>query len=371
MRSAPKYQKLAEWIIEKVDKGELLCGDRLSTEHEMSDMFQVSRETVRHAISVLEKEGIVECRQGSGNYISRKKDIQPKKAEKGSVVIVSTYSNAYIFLSIIDHMQHILEDAGYYVQISFTRNRLDKEREVLERLLQTKDISGLIIEPTKSSLPNPNLDLYRKLCGRKIPILFFNSSYPELPFPHISLDDREAGYRAASILMDMGHRKVGGVFKSDDRQGLLRYQGYQEALMERRLPLDDEGVIWIDTEDQRTMVKDEQRFLRRLKNCTACVAYNDEVAYNLEIICGRHKIMIPRDLSIASIDNSELAGICEVPLASVVHPLGKLGEKAAENMLRLIEEPDFDANYKFAARMNGVRDSVCCCQEGSKEDYGK
>ncbi|RGY97707.1 hypothetical protein DXA13_13535 [Clostridium sp. AM58-1XD] len=234
---------------------------------------------------------------------------------------------------------------------------MEKERSVLKRILRENEAVGLIIEPTKSGLPNPNLDLYQQIVDRKLPMLFFNSYYPEIPVPHVCLDDENAGYIAASYLLDHGHELIGGIFKSDDGQGRLRYKGYQAALMERKIPLKEENIIWIDTDDQRTMLKDEKRILRRLRGCTACVTYNDEVAYNLEIICARHGITIPGDLSIASIDNSEVAGLCEVPLTSVVHPMEELGKKAALNLIKLINTPDFNANYEFPANLC-IRDSV-------------
>lgn len=362
MEGAPKYQRLISWIKEKIDRGELAPGDKLNTEHEMSAMFQVSRQTVRHALSVLEQEGIVECRQGSGNYISGQE--VPRREERGSgtVVIVSTYLNAYIFPNIIEGMENVLEQNGYGVQISFTHNKTEKERSVLKRILQSRDAVGLIIEPTKSGLPNPNLDLYHKILEQKIPMLFFNSYYPEIPAPHVCLDDEKAGYTAATYLMNMGHERIGGIFKLDDGQGRRRYKGFQAALMQRGIPLKEENIIWIDTDDERTMTKDDQKILRRLRGCTGCVAYNDEVAYNLEVICARHGITIPNDLSIASIDNSEMARLCEVPLTSVIHPMEKLGEKAAQNLISLIKEPDFEATYEFPANLE-IRNSVCAAGE--------
>lgn len=41
-------------------------------------------------------------------------------------------------------------------------------------------MDGVIAEPTKSGLPNPNLDLYGKIMERGIPVIFINSFYPQL-----------------------------------------------------------------------------------------------------------------------------------------------------------------------------------------------
>ena len=63
-----KYQKLSNWIKQKIETGEWKSGQKLYSENELSEMFELSRQTVRHAIHVLEEEGLVERVRGSGTY---------------------------------------------------------------------------------------------------------------------------------------------------------------------------------------------------------------------------------------------------------------------------------------------------------------
>jgi GntR family transcriptional regulator of arabinose operon len=74
-------------------------------------------------------------------------------------------------------------------------------------------------------------------------------------------------------------------------------------------------------------------------------------------LCQDHQIRIPQKLSIASIDNSRLTQLNPVPLTSVSHPMEELGAKAAENLLGMIRNPNFDASYEFAPHLT-VRDST-------------
>ena len=60
-----KYEKIAEWIRDEVEAGALSLGDKLPPENELMAQFQVSRQTVRTALSLLRKEGIVEGRRGA------------------------------------------------------------------------------------------------------------------------------------------------------------------------------------------------------------------------------------------------------------------------------------------------------------------
>lgn len=84
-----------------------------------------------------------------------------------------------------------------------TDNSVAKERMHLEEFLRTRRIDGLIAEPVKSGLPNPNLDLYQKLQKSGIPVVFVNSFYENLTIPHVSLDDEKAGYIATKHLWNV------------------------------------------------------------------------------------------------------------------------------------------------------------------------
>ncbi len=142
-------------------------------------------------------------------------------------------------------------------------------------------MDGVIAEPTKSGLPNPNLDLYGKIMERGIPVIFINSFYPQLEAPYVSLNDKMAGKIVTDYLLQCGHRNIAAVFKGDDGQGHQRYAGYLEALMEAGIRIDDRRIIWIDTEMLTDFGQSESWMLQRLEGCTACVCYNDLVASRL------------------------------------------------------------------------------------------
>ena len=54
-----------------VDRGEFKPGDRLPSERELSDVFGVSRVSVREAVRSLTALGVIEVRQGSGIYVTQ------------------------------------------------------------------------------------------------------------------------------------------------------------------------------------------------------------------------------------------------------------------------------------------------------------
>lgn len=69
-----KTKKIYEMIIEQIQEmilsGALKTGDKLPSERVLAEQFSASRASIREAIRSLEILGIVECRQGGGNFIS-------------------------------------------------------------------------------------------------------------------------------------------------------------------------------------------------------------------------------------------------------------------------------------------------------------
>ena len=352
----PKYQLVIDWIKENIESGALKYGDRIKSEKELSQQFGLSRQTVRRATSELEKDKILTRVQGSGTYIGDR--IQGIRREKHmNVAVMSTYIDSYIFPPTLKGIETVLSGQGYTTQLFFTDDRISQEADILESLLSKNDIDGLIAEPSKSALPNSNMKYYREIARRGIPILFFNASYHSLHMPCVRMDDDSAAKSATELLIKNGHRKIAGLFKCDDGQGHHRYNGYNKALLEAHLRPDAGRVIWIDTGVLSNLSLIKDYIFERLKGCTAVVCYNDEAAFQLINMCAASNIRVPEDLSVVSFDDSDLSRMCQIPFTSFIHPKEELGRKTAENLIRMIEDPGFDASYMFASQPV-LRDSI-------------
>jgi GntR family transcriptional repressor for pyruvate dehydrogenase complex len=68
----PGYETIAAKIRELITSADLKPGNRLPTEHELSEQLGVSRTVVREAVKVLVATGLVYTRRGSGLYVADK-----------------------------------------------------------------------------------------------------------------------------------------------------------------------------------------------------------------------------------------------------------------------------------------------------------
>ena len=155
---------------------------------------------------VLEQEGFIQRRQGSGTYVRR---VERRRERSWNVGVMATYISEYIFPSILRGIEGELSEEGFFPLLSATKNRVDNERRILEDYME-KRVDGLIVEGTKSALPNPNLHLYEKLKEMGIPVVFFNSYYPALQgCVSVTMDDRQGGIDAVEYGMDIFRTRGG------------------------------------------------------------------------------------------------------------------------------------------------------------------
>lgn len=334
---ALKYRMLADQLREEMRLQDWKAGRRLPTETEMTARFGVSRQTVRKALQVLSEEGVVQSRQGSGTYTTGNMGGGSRQ-----VAVVSSFLDDYIFPTVLHDAQSVFTGQGYSTLVFATENQVSREREILQGLLE-RPVGGILVEGSKTALPNPNSDLYRRLRQAGVPMVFLHGAYAELPgIPCVSDDNYGGGYKLAQYLIDKGHRRIGGIFKSDDVQGPQRYHGSVSAIRDQGLPLSDRRFCWYDTQDRQEMVEQRGMLLRRflterLEDVTAVICYNDEVAFHLirELLAMGKRV--PEDVAVVSFDNSYYSQIGPVHITSLWHRHSRMGQVAAEELLHILQ----------------------------------
>jgi GntR family transcriptional regulator, arabinose operon transcriptional repressor len=365
--SIPKYEIVKQYITDKILQNELRPGDRILSENELVDLLQVSRHTIRKALNDLLYEGVIITYKGKGSFVA---EIEPiiegiVTGTSKLVAIVTAFINDTIFPDIVSGIEKELSLAGYSIILLTTQNRVDKEREVLTKLM-TFDLAGIIVEPTKSALPNPNIPLYEHLKGKGVPIIFMHGYYAAMDCDYVIVDDIKAAYNATKYLINAGHQSIGGIFKSDDIQGHRRYQGYIQAMFDSNIHIDENFIMWQSTEAEHAIFQDKgllQDYIHRINQCTALLCYNDEFAIELMEAMETNAIKVPENVSIIAFDNTKLGDTYKVKITSVDHPKIKLGNVVAHQLLEKMIHPheilktvlEVDLVVKESVSERGVR----------------
>ena len=360
-----KYYRLMDDLKEQILKGEIQTGDKLPSENELSAKYQVSRQTVRKALSILENAGYIYAEHGRGTFCS---ELVHKSRNSKNIAVVTTYLSDYIFPRVIAGIDAALAKEGYSIILKNTNNSRSQEAKYLEELLQ-KDIEGIIIEPSKSQIYCRHINLYQKLEDYKIPYVFIQGCFSKMSDkPQVLMDDFRGGYIITKYLIDNGHKHIAGVFKADDIQGQNRHKGYVMALQEAGILYDPDKVIWFHTEDRKVHpYHGIRRLLEQKIFIDGVVCYNDQIAMQVIRALKDYGLKVPEDISVTGYDNSYMAVSDDFRLTTIVHPQEKLGEMAAELILDLLRGGDESAKgKKILIEPELVEGNSCICRCGNK-----
>ena len=330
----PKYQTVAEALRAGIQDGRYQ--KTLPTEQSLCTQFQVSRQTVRQALSLLEAEHLIDRRQGSGSHIRERREASP--SQRLSIAVVTTYISDYIFPSILREIESVCSENNSAPLLFATQNQFSNERRILKTLLDMDHLDGVLLEGTKTGLPNPNIPLYHQLMEKGIPLVFMHGNYEQLPHTLSVLDDNYAGGRMLTeYLYRKVHRKISGIFKYYDLQCRQRFSGYMDALQSFDLPVEDKNILWYSTDQKERFLRggnEDTRAAELLAGCSAVICYNDEIAAMVVSYLNRTGMAIPGDVAVVSFDNSPYSEMSSPRITSLSHMQYNVGREAAELLFR-------------------------------------
>jgi GntR family transcriptional regulator of arabinose operon len=341
-----KYETVKKGIKADIIAGTYQTGDKLPTESDFMKQFGVSRYTVRRAVGELQNERFIYRIQGGGMFVDDWQSERVTQVNNKMVGVITTHIADYIFPNIISGIDRIVSNSGYSILLSNTHNNHQKERQSLIRMLDS-NVEALIVEPTQSALPNPNLDIYKKIRDAGIPVLFINSHYDELDFPYIHTNDLEAEQRLTEYLFTQEHEKILGVFQVDDIQGVHRMNGFvQSYLKHPKISYLSEIVMYQSSDEMAKIFERVTKIMSSENHPTAIACYNDKLAIQIIDVIRSLDLRVPEDVSVVGFDDYQLSKYIEPSLTTLVHPKEKMGIDAGKSIIKMInKEPVESITY--------------------------
>ena len=297
-------------------------------------------------LSVVDQEGVVYKLKGSGTYFRREK-VMSQELNTGKaplkIGLVLQGQDTSANSGLIDGIRSVLEPDRVDLHVFLTDNKFYYERRCLETVAH-QNFQGFIVDGVKASILSPNLDCYKELYRRKIPVIFYNNFYKNLRCPRVIINDRDCARQLLARLIDAGHKNIAGIFFYDNYASVEKFQGMAEAMQERSLEMKDHYIKWCVSDEARqdSYVRSIEKFLKGLPKCTAIVCCNYIVYRHVRNALDRMGKQIPADYSLVCFDYSADTYRQEGVTCSVEQGF-EMGRQVA---LRLIENGDCDdKNY--------------------------
>ena len=132
--SPPKrlYQDIGQRLRDRIVSGEFYIGDRFPPEREIAEQMGVSRTVIREALIMLELQGLVEVKKGSGVYVTNCPNEQEEQVYKSSSDDVGPFEMLQARQLLESSLVELTATQITKSDISRLHEALDMERQHLE-----------------------------------------------------------------------------------------------------------------------------------------------------------------------------------------------------------------------------------------------
>lgn len=256
----------------------------------------VSRSTLRSALRILRREGLLETRQGRASTIRHRAVESPAARRHDTVALLAPFpleKMRYYVVHWIDELRAILHDSGIGLKVhagkAFYRQRT---REVLAELVESQPADCWVL-----AFSNREIQAWFEETG--IPTLVTGYSEEGIALPSLAFDADATVFHAVGRLTARGHRQIALVTEQISSPGLrVIMDSFKRNCMRGGTQRVEGQVISLRDGHSDTAARAMVRALQRPNGPTALVIVNPFHCHTAMTALPRNGFRIPEDVSI-------------------------------------------------------------------------
>ncbi|MBO0996032.1 GntR family transcriptional regulator [Bacillus sp. SD088] len=346
----PMYEQIYDELCKKIINKQYQEGDRVPSEKELAELYEVSRITSKKALELLANDGLIVRLPGKGSFVREvdlDKQVKPSKAmnerSKGLLIGLVMTDFDYGFGT---HIVHGVEEASRehdcFPIIRRTMGLIENEIKAIKELLHL-GVDGLIVFPAQGEYFNEEI---LRVAIDKFPLVLIDRYFKGIAATSISTDNVSATKKAIHYLFELGHENIGLITPPpvDTTAIEERMEGFTLAYDEKGLAVNK--ALWatdltstlpnaFTSENIREDIDKIKHYLQENPEITALFA----VEYNLALIAKKAieelELKVPKDISIVSFDSPEFPLADGYLFTHLKQQEKVIGRKAVENILKM------------------------------------
>lgn len=367
----PLYIQIQEYFRNRISSGELKEDEKIPSEKELMQQFDVSRITVANALTQLAKDGWIYRIPGRGSFVRSARDesvykaadeeskpfpiqitaanpyiIQQSRAvpDKSSVSktrklgLIVPYLVDYFSLRLIQGINRVLEESEYSLYIIQTYNQNKREEAAILELIRD-GAEGLVIFPCDAETYNEEVLTLKQ---NKYPFVLIDRYFHGVETNSVRCDGLVGGKLAVDYLWSLGHRDI--AICSDSPFPTItvedRINGYMEGLKQKEAMINPALILTDFLVDYKGL-DSEHPLYRFVKNrmATAFITLNSRLGLHLMAICREVGLRVPEDISILTFDDPSPGTDESGFLTYISQSEDRMGEEAVKILIQLLDEP--------------------------------
>jgi len=244
-------------------------------------------------------------------------------------VVVSDLGNQF-YARLAAGIEQALREAGYQMMLLGDNSEADEELAAARAFLAMR-APGVIMTPVGG-------DATRLLAAQGVAVVEVDRQLADVPCDSVVIDNEGGARTATAHLLEHGHRRIGLlVVETDWTSDAGRLRGYRAAHADAGVEVDERLILRIPFHDPTA----EERIGRLLDEGapTALFAANNLLAEQAWNVLRRRRLLLPGEISLVGFDDVPWMAMVEPGITVVSQPTVAMGVRAAELLLRRVEQP--------------------------------
>lgn len=266
------------------------------------------------------------------NYIPNNNARNLKLTQSENIALFVKYISNPFFLKMMEIIQQEVASRGYSLLVQNVGESPDELDFAISESMQRNLCGLIIIGGSYSSYTEAKF----KQLGIPCVLLTVSSEGNVDPslYSSVTINDELEGYQATNYLIEMGHRRIGFLYKDIETvvtPNILRYRGYVRALEENGIPLDEKLVaaaLPANGLGFRAGFQGMKSLMQKNPDMTAVFAFSDVLAMGAAKAVLTSGKQIPDDISIIGFDGIEMAEYYSPTLDTVYQPATEMALSA-------------------------------------------
>lgn len=208
MKQQPLYELIYNDISEKISNGEYREGDRIPSEKELAESYDVSRITSKKALEMLAEEGRIIRMAGKGSFVAGEKGtvIQkpaPEKKERLIGVILDGFGASF-GCGLLGSIEAECKQQHFSMILRCSYGDIEEETRALDELLSI-GVEGIIIMCVHDENYNSRV---LQLMVEQFPVVTIDRKLKGIPLSFVGTDNEAAAHELTEYLLNKGCRNI-------------------------------------------------------------------------------------------------------------------------------------------------------------------
>lgn len=259
-----------------------------------------------------------------------------RKKRSNIIGLIVPRTSMYFQSTAISGIQHAAHKYGFSIVIGQSDETVAMEKELVHTFFSLR-VDGLL---AVSSMFTTNFDHFNPFIKNNIPLVFYDRVPADFKGYTITGDDFKGGFLATEHLIQQGCKRIAhfsGVLTCNLYQ--QRLAGYKAALDKYGIPFDDK-LVYVHNLTLDAAIQASEEVLSDADMPDGLFSANDTSAVGFIQEARRRNIAIPEQIKVVGYSNDLSSRIITPSLTTMEQSGYKMGEKAVETLVQLINQDD-------------------------------